>query len=367
MTEECPSKGGSMATTISRRELRLALLALLSPLAACGRGSDASAAPPAATSAGGLKTLPARPDPCGYVSGADATRLIGPLARVPWQAKSADDTAASPRGHACAYPLAAGGPGGHVVAVELLTENATSFESAVGMVGGIIERQVGPDVMGSPDTPDTSSGTRALHAGWDYLGQMGNEVIGRVGHLGIRARWDLATVARDSVVKLVALMRDRIPDLPFAAYGDGRDADRGRNACALLTRAEAEAVLGPLSAAPYHSRDATAMADPTGTGCSYYAPGHRVFSIDAEWSQGRRLFPLLAGMRQTVESKTGAPSAASDTLEGPWDQAASGLDGTLYFLKDDRILTVSYRASKADLAGAVRLAQQAVTRLGAAP
>jgi len=52
MTEECPSKGGSMATTISRRELRLALLALLSPLAACGRGSDASAAPPAATSAG---------------------------------------------------------------------------------------------------------------------------------------------------------------------------------------------------------------------------------------------------------------------------------------------------------------------------
>jgi hypothetical protein len=85
--------------------------------------------------------------------------------------------------------------------------------------------------------------------------------------------------------------------------------------------------------------------------------------IHPTWSQAKVLFPMLAGMRQTFEAKTGAPSAASDTLEGPWDQAGSSLAGTLYFLKGDRMLAVSYRNSRADLKGAVKLASEAVTRL----
>jgi hypothetical protein len=39
------------------------------------------------------------------------------------------------------------------------------------------------------------------------------------------------------------------------------------------------------------------------------------------------------------------------------------LAGTLYFLKGDRMLAVSYRNSRADLKGAVKLASEAVTRL----
>jgi hypothetical protein len=57
---------------------------------------------------------------------------------------------------------------------------------------------------------------------------------------------------------------------------------------------------------------------------------------------------------------------AADTLEGPWDASAIGLDGQLVVLKGDRLLQVGYLASSTDAAGAVRLARVAVERLAAA-
>ncbi len=349
-----------------------ALLALVAALAACGHESRAAVAAaserstgsPAEANAGSPKTLPARPNPCDFVPATDAARIVGPLAGSAWQAASADDTTAAADGTACVYPLAPrdGVPAGSAVVLGLETETATTFEQGLAMVQGTIARQVGPGVAGG-DAPDTSADARQALDGWDYLGAVGPMVQGRIGGLGVLAsHGDAARVAGDSLLRLLTLMRDRIPDLPFAAYGEGHVADEG-DTCALITRAEVEAVLGPLAMPPYHSRDATPLADPTGTGCSFYTGKHRVFSIEARWSLGKRLYPMLVGMQQTLEAKTGAPSASTDTLEGPWDQAGSNIAGQLYFLKGDRLLTVSYRTSKTDLAGAVRLARKAVERL----
>ena len=351
----------------------VALLALTTVLAACGHESRASVAAAserstgstAETNAGSLKTLPARPNPCEFVPASDAARIIGPLAGGAWQAASEDDTAASPEGRACVYPLALrdGVPAGSVVVLALQPETGTIFEQGVAMVQGTLDRQVGPALAGA-DAPDTSAEARRSLDGWDYLGAVGPMVQGRIGHLGVLAARGEARVEGDSLLRLLTLMRDRIPDLPFSAYGEGHVADEG-DTCALITRAEAEAVLGPLAMPPYHSRDDSPLADPTGAGCSFYTGKHRVFSIHARWSLGKRLYPMLVGMQQTLEAKTGAPSASTDTLEGPWEQAGSNIVGELYFLKGDRLLTVSYLTSKTDLAGAVRLASKAVTRLAA--
>jgi hypothetical protein len=46
----------------------------------------------------------------------------------------------------------------------------------------------------------------------------------------------------------------------------------------------------------------------------------------------------------------------ADTLEGPWDEVAIGLDGELAILKGERMLEIEYLTSSTDMAGAIRLA-----------
>jgi hypothetical protein len=54
---------------------------------------------------------------------------------------------------------------------------------------------------------------------------------------------------------------------------------------------------------------------------------------------------------------------SADTLEGPWDQASSALDGTFYFLKGDKMLELQYQIAGIDAAAATKLAKIAVGRL----
>lgn len=346
-------------------------------LAGCGRGRDAGATiasaggAAASTESGAVapKTQPDRPDPCAWVTAAEATRLLGPLAGPPHRGHEYDDPAPDADGTACVYPLAPrdGVPEGSEVAVDLDLESATGAETAAHTVGGMVAKQLG-SLGGKPLMPtaaESASAAAAQHKlGWDYLGGYSQELTGRVGHVAIRASWGGAHPVADSVLALVTLIRDRIPDEPFASA----ELDSGRrgagDACALLTRAEVENVVGPLTIAPYHSRAFTALADPGGGGCSYYTGHHRVFSIQPTWAQGKRLYRLLGGLNQVVGSKL-AVATGADTLEGTWDQVSSTGAGVLYFLKGDRMLAVAYGVSTADLPGALRLASKAVARLAA--
>lgn len=347
-------------------------LALVCTVGACQRPSDASASTRLASVAGdagassvmsrsadvAAKTLPNHPDACRFVSENEASRLIGPLSGKPWRGRSADDTTATPDGRACVFPLAAraGVPAGSALAIEIDPDGATNFETAAHMLNGIMDKQFAENPAGAPQV----SG-RERFEGWDYIGGIGDEIDGRIGHLGIRSRRREARVDADSTVKLMALMRDRIPDLPFDAASQS-DADDG-DACTLLTRAEVEAFTGPLTIPPYRSNHATPLADPRGNGCSYYTGKHRVLSIEANWEEGKALFRVIAGVSQNMTAQIGAASAAADTLDGPWDQAGATLAGQLLFLKGDRLLGLDYKTSRADLAGALELAREAVTRL----
>jgi hypothetical protein len=135
------------------------------------------------------------------------------------------------------------------------------------------------------------------------------------------------------------------------------------NNCTLLTQQEAASVLGKLTVSPYRSVDASALADPNGAGCSYYLGHHRVFTIQAEREIGKQAFQMAAHMSNQITSKIGAKGSSADTLEGAWDQAGSSSDGSLLFLKGNKLLTVVYRTANVDVAGATKLAALAIKRL----
>ncbi len=72
---------------------------------------------------------------------------------------------------------------------------------------------------------------------------------------------------------------------------------------------------------------------------------------------------MANGIGGLITSMLGVGGSSADTLDGPWDQTASGVTGSLLFLKDDQMLEVHYRTSATDAAGATRLARAAVARL----
>jgi hypothetical protein len=73
----------------------------------------------------------------------------------------------------------------------------------------------------------------------------------------------------------------------------------------------------------------------------------------------------VSGFGQGIASVVATGKESADTLEGSWDQAAAGPGGSLYFLKGDRMIEVTYLTAAASLPAATRLADLAIKRLSA--
>lgn len=166
----------------------------------------------------------------------------------------------------------------------------------------------------------------------------------------------------DRGIALAAALVDRIPDLPFTENpADPAVPPQGPDPCVLITRQEAEAVLGPLLVAPYRSRKATALVYGSGPSCSYFSGKHRALVVTPMWRMGADMFRMLGGVATVVAGKLGG-TAAPDTLEGNWDQLSTGTDGTLKVLKGDKMLRLQFKSSGASLDNAVALVRVALTR-----
>jgi hypothetical protein len=167
--------------------------------------------------------------------------------------------------------------------------------------------------------------------------------------------------------------------LPAAACGsggepasDGSAATRqqtaaSRDPCGLVTRAEAEAVLGSLVAEPYRGRQDTTVADPAGPTCVYQTEGGRVFLLTPEWTYGKTTLDVERLVGGLVRQVADLPGVEADTLEGLWDDAVVGLSGDLVLRKGPRSLTIRYLNSSTDAVGAIRLSGPALIRLAAVP
>lgn len=205
--------------------------------------------------------------------------------------------------------------------------------------------------------------------GWDYRRSLPGKpnFLGRAGTVLVTVQGGTYGMDDEVLAALAGRVRDRIPDLPFVHPSAGAGVPQGPDACSVLSRGDAEAVLGALVVAPYRVREGGALADPGGQSCAYYTGKHRALVLTPHFSDG-------AGEMRFIRARGGLGAVgvvdraaqAADTLEGPWDEVAIGVYGQLAVLTGDRMLEIAYLTSSADMTGAIRLAGQALPRLASA-
>ncbi|HET6579408.1 MAG TPA: hypothetical protein VFG66_13875 [Gemmatimonadales bacterium] len=363
-------------------------LALLVTLAGCGDARGGEGTPPAAAAASSVstaaaassvRTAPAPADACGWLPAAEVASIVGPLDGKPVVVRSLEQTDPDPRGTACRYSLA-DKPRVGVGAVVL----------EVDLSGAVIRERVGDNMAESfrqtiqSDIAAAGGSAPAAKAstppGWDRLGKIWtgfNAFSGRIGHVAVTVMSLTPGLPAERTAALATRVRDAIPDLPFSLPRDP-DMERllpsvrarldaeptGPDPCALLSPAQAEVVLGKLVVPPYRSAGSP-LALRNGESCTYFTAGHHTFTVLPTWSGGKMIFKMTKGVGAAVNSV--APddtAAAADTLEGPWEEAAaSGSTGDMSFLKNDRILEITFVTSSTDRAGALRLARAAMEKL----
>ena len=254
---------------------------------------------------------------------------------------------------------------------DLLDERAGNI--ATGVAGGLVTEALGTS---NPAVDTTRRRNKPAPApGWDFADVPvdNDDFRGRIGNLVVKVEEnaDVPAVTAEKKSRLAGLMRDRIPDLPFPvlriddAEPVTRTPPRGPDPCSLLTRDEAEGVLGKLVVPPYRSHDGGPLYDEWGKSCAYFTPGHRTFVVTPHWTDGKDEFAYERPPRVVTGFMRDKAGAAADTLNGPWDDVTLGLDGSLSFLKGDRMLKVAFGTSSANQTKALELVRIALERLAA--
>ena len=224
-----------------------------------------------------------RHDPCTLLSRADAEQVLGALRHDPYRVDGSGDPA--PGGSACRYEAQTGR---HLI-MDVTFEGAQIGMRAIGLGAQIASPIFGAD----------SAQLASLHGQWNEIHLLPGHVMARkgdamvdVGYEGSRA--GLAGAAR---VADVALGRLGAP-LPYDGATAARTAPgplvTPRDPCTLVSRAEAEAILGTLASDP--------VSDASQTSCTYTLAGHRAFAgqevrLAVQWRDG---FAALEGARSTA-------------------------------------------------------------------
>jgi hypothetical protein len=305
------------------------------------------------------------PGECDLIPAHEIQRLLGPIEGRP-----------EPKEHGCWYYFATDS------STEAWAQNR-EWEQRMGASGAdprtirlYGNRRPGlfvdVDVTGAPLAQASRSGdsgrTEQL-TGWDQVSFGRGRFSGRTGHVTIRINLQELRLPADTLAAMAARVRDRIPDGPFPHpnAAAARLPAPGPDPCSVLTRSEAEPVIGKLLVPPFRTRERTALADPAGSSCGYLSSGHHVLVLTPEWTYGRTALDAERMVGGLVRQVAELPGINADTLEGSWDDAEVGVSGELVLLKGPRALSIGYLLSSTDAAGAIRLAEPALARLAAAP
>lgn len=145
--------------------------------------------------------------------------------------------------------------------------------------------------------------------------------------------------------------------------GAARAGSSGGDPCTLVSRPEAEQILGALRHDPYRV-DGSGDPQPSGSVCRYEAQTGRHLTMDVSF-EGAQIGMRAIGLGVQIASPVfGADSAQLASLQGRWDEFHL-LPGHLMARKGDAMVDVGYEGSRAGLAGAARVADIALGRLGA--
>lgn len=203
--------------------------------------------------------------------------------------------------------------------------------------------------------------------GWQYRRSLPGKpnFWGRAGTVIVVVEGGTYGMEDSVLTTLAARVRDRIPDVPFYDPSAAVVVPSGPDPCSVLSRDEAEAVLGKLVVAPYRVREGGALADPGGESCAYYTGQHRALVLTPHFTGGADEMRFIRGRGGLgAIGVVDRAADAADTLEGPWDEVAIGVYGELAMLKGNRMLEIAFLTSSTDVSGAIRLAGPALRGLG---
>ena len=304
-------------------------LALVGLLASCSRGGAGEAGGEGAANEamGGDDADPTGPDPCTLVSQAEMERYTGPLSEPPYRIDK--NYQPDPAGDHCLYR-------DRSRRYVILDVDWDGGPMLLQMLGGTA--LAAEDFLGTRDmSADTLEGT------WDQavvtfgrLVALKDSTAVTVDPMGSRlGRGDQARIAA------LALSRARSPlEYNGARATRSRPADPApRDPCSLVTRAEVEALMGPLRADPTISKD--------GTECNFVLQGEMLgYPIEnmlkVQWSLGYHELGMergSAGMAQTVMSKDMGEIPELQQNSGgagePWDDEQILLGGRVTVVARD--------------------------------
>jgi hypothetical protein len=134
-----------------------------------------------------------------------------------------------------------------------------------------------------------------------------------------------------------------------------------KDPCILVSRGEAEKVLGPLIADPYRV-GGDKKPDPKGSACLYRAATGQSIKIEPTYSGGQMAMKMYRMTGSLTNQVMIDESGQADTLEGDWDDVRVDF-GMLHALKGDVMIEVDANSSKAGAFGAGELADIAIKRL----
>jgi hypothetical protein len=334
---------------LTRALTALALAACIS----CGHETAARQAvadvPPAhPTGIPTTQTVPS--NPCAWLPQPVAEKIMGEtLARAPLRVFSAENSRPSDMGDACLYEPGSASDAPKAVIIQLIADESGAMQTAFAGMGNVEKEFRG-----------TSADLNAASA-WDYVGAMPGGLIAlRRGRVAVQMT--ASASMSDKGFALATAMLQHMLDIPFASgSGDAAVPAQGPDPCRLVTRAEAEALLGSLIVAPYRSRKSTALAYGSGGSCSYFTGQHRALVVTPKESHGAQLFSMLGGSEAKVGGLLHTPNATRAPA-GDWDRMSIGIDGTLHALKNDKMLSVQFITSPADLNAAAKFVAIALAR-----
>jgi hypothetical protein len=309
--------------------------------------TDAGTTPAGATASAGTPAPPPpddifHKDPCRYVSQAETEAYLGPLLHAPYRGTD-DLITPDSNGRFCVYRA----------------KDGRSIDVSANWIDGQSQiKKLTEGFLNSLFVNDKGK-TDTLSDVWDQATIRDGSLFALKGDTLFEIGYG---ASKAGLVGATKLAEDAIGRLGKPLAYNGAAATGGvpgplvkpRDPCTLVTRAEFEAIMGPLT------------ADPTsdGTSCTYPAASGTVV-LRVGWTNGyRQLFSqrgaalnahamtnqqffnldsgikdLRAGMAKKAAPGTTLPSANDTVVSGPWDDSRqSGLEGTTAVVKLDVIM-----------------------------
>lgn len=324
----------------SRAFLYVALLLPLLALSACDdkKADNSQSKSPDAT-----KTADTAKSPCSLLTGEEVAGIIGPLAGPPYRGQAGNP---QPTSDNCRYET----PDLHSVVASVAWTGGAQMIGVMGFVQGMVKESVAGQLKLIDGTTLAGEWDEARITGCCEFNALRGDQLVTIDIAGSHATIAQAAALADSALKRIdqpLAVDDAAGSRAALARADRRP--KARSVCALLSRADVEAIA-----------QVSLLTEPTGNenSCTYHIPlngegSDFTITLAVDWVDGFHEMRVTQssignatsalGMNELFgQDKTGDDPADKKAAEaGPWDELAQSIVGVSAVKSDVLISTES--------------------------